>query len=575
MTFSRGKNHGLLSTAVAGQPPLAVAALAACLVLLVLKFLLIWRLNINWDEFFYLSQVHDLERGNLRLVLQALHTHLFRWLLLLGGHEIREIVAGRLVMTISLGVTILLVWRLAAQWASTEAAALAALAFAVMESTLRHGGSFRADSLLTPLVLASLLLFTRQRGVLRDVIAAGSLFGLAIAVTIKAALAAPLFLALALVGEFSPGLHRNRWLGSAAKRLLLFAIAGGIVASILTGAHWLALTAPPADTAGGFAVRAAQSTLIDVEFVPQARFLGRSLLSDFLTWGLVGAGAILAAVQKRGMPLVFVLALMPLLVYRNSFPYYYPVMLAPASVLTAVSFDFAGSWLHRNLGTAAASRILGGALAALLVVGLIHSAQLWRDEQQAQREVVAAVHQVFPDPVPYIDHSGMIASFPKSNFFMSQWGIRSYLRSGKPFMPTALANRRPAFILSNRPVLEPGRLAYRQLMPEDRELIEQAFVPFWGPIRVAGAQARLPEGGSIELRVPYPGLYRLESRETVLVGGQPRKSGDVIEIAGTTVRISRTAETTRRGALRVRLFVAIAQPPPASLPPTFPLYTRL
>ena len=557
------------------QSSIGVAALASCLVFLLLKILLIWRLNVNWDEFFYLSHVHDLERGNLTLVLQAVHTHLFRWLINLGGDEMREIAAGRLVMTLLLGVTILLIWKLASQWASPHAAALAALTFTIMVSTLKHGGSFRADSLLTPLLLGSVLLFSRKQAGIRGDIAAGALVGLAMSVTIKAALATPVFLALALLDERHRECSKAPQPRAAIVRILLLGLIAGSVTALLTGAHWLALTSPPEETAGGFALRSAQSTLLDVGFVPQAGYFKESLAADALAWSLIVAGAALAVMQRRVTPLALGLALVPILIYRNTFPYYYPVMMAPASVLTAITFDSLGNWVHHRLGAAANSRILGVVLAVLVAVGLIHVAQLWRNEQQAQREVVAAVHQIFPDPFAYIDHSGMIASFPKANFFMSGWGLQRYRQAGIAFMPRALDERHPAFVLSNRPVLEPGHPAFNLLLPEDRELIEQTYIPYWGPIRVAGAQAVIPDGGDVELRVPFPGKYRLESTEPVLIEGKARSGADVFDLDGTKVRISRSTGMAGTGPLKVRLILAGARPPPDALPPTAVLYTGL
>ena len=65
---------------------------------MIYKFALIRLLNVNWDEFFFLSHVHDLARGELALVLQGSYTHLFSWLLLLPGDEMQQIVAARCVM---------------------------------------------------------------------------------------------------------------------------------------------------------------------------------------------------------------------------------------------------------------------------------------------------------------------------------------------------------------------------------------------------------------------------------------------------------------------------------------------
>lgn len=551
------------------------AALLSCLIILILKFLLVWRLNVNWDEFFFLSHVHDLERGNLTLVLQALHTHLFRWLVDVGGDEMREIASGRLVMTCLLGATILLIWKLASGWASGHSAALAALTYVAMASTVKHGGSFRADSLLTPLTVLSLLLFVHRQGGSRREIAAGAVLGLATAVTIKAALVAPVFIALAFLDGPTRDLPRFRRIRSSIERLCRLALSAAAVTAILTGAHWLALSSTPKVTAGEFAVRSAQTTLIDVELFPQAGFFKESIASDALAWTLIAAGIALAIVRKRGQVLAFALTLLPILVYRNSFPYYYPVMLAPACVLSAIAFDSLGHWVHCRLGEAARNRIMGATVGLLLFVGIIHVAQLWRDDQQAQREVIAAVHQIFTEPVPYVDHSGMISSFPKVNFFMSGWGLQGYRQKGVAFMPKALETRRPAFVLSNRPVLEPGYPAFQLLLPEDRELIELMYIPYWGPIRVAGARAVIPEGGSVEVRLPFAGSYRLVSAEPILVAGKIHEPEEVIEVTGRTVELSRTAGLPGDRALEVRLVLAAAHAPPSAAPPTSELYTGL
>lgn len=551
------------------------AALISCLVILVLKVLLVWRLNVNWDEFFFLSHVHDLARGDLTLVFQSLHTHLFRWLVTLGGDEMREIIAGRLVMAFLLATTILLIWKLASRWTSPSAAALAALTYATMSSTLKHGGSFRADSLLVPLVLLSLLVFTEKPKSARNDLTSGALLGLATAVTIKAALAGPIFIALVLFGDPGQSVPRYSLLRAAILRLARFALATGAITAVLTGAHWLALTSAPRETAGGFALRSARTTLIDVSFIPQAGFLRESLASDAVAWSLIAAGMVLALVEKRRLVLAFGLALLPILVYRNSFPYYYPVMLAPACVLTAIAFDALRGWTDRRWGNAAQNGTLGATICLLLLVGFIHVAQLWRDEQQAQREVVAAVHQIFPEPVPYIDHSGMIASFPKVNFFMSGWGLQSYRQKGIGFMPRALETRHPAFVLSNRPVLEPAHPAFQRLLPEDREIIDHQFVPYWGPIRVAGAEGQLPEDGTVDLRLPFPGRYRLESEEPVLIDGHLQRGGDVLFVRGRIVRAARSSGPHNHSEIAVRLILATANPAPNSRLPKSALYTGL
>src|SRR5688572_6048897 len=123
---------------------LAATAAVACVGLLIYKFALTSLLNVNWDEFFYLSHVYDLARGDLALVLQGSYTHLFSWLLLLPGDEIRQIVAARCVMVALLALTAWLVWRLARVWLEGFSALVAPFIYLSTMGVLDHGGSFRA-----------------------------------------------------------------------------------------------------------------------------------------------------------------------------------------------------------------------------------------------------------------------------------------------------------------------------------------------------------------------------------------------------------------------------------------------
>src|SRR5690606_40229644 len=59
---------------------------------------LIFTLNVNWDEFFYLSKIYSHQRGDLASQLQTFQVHLFGWLTGLGGNEIDQIVVARAVM---------------------------------------------------------------------------------------------------------------------------------------------------------------------------------------------------------------------------------------------------------------------------------------------------------------------------------------------------------------------------------------------------------------------------------------------------------------------------------------------
>ena len=56
------------------------------------------RLNINWDEFHYLSFVYDFLRQDPLAWRQTFHVHLFSWLAAVRPDEVAQIVAARLTL---------------------------------------------------------------------------------------------------------------------------------------------------------------------------------------------------------------------------------------------------------------------------------------------------------------------------------------------------------------------------------------------------------------------------------------------------------------------------------------------
>src|SRR5690606_28601191 len=65
---------------------------------LLLRARLLTTLNINWDEFYFLSRVHAYLHGALSDRLLTFHVHLFRWVPSTSSSEIQQIFAMRAVM---------------------------------------------------------------------------------------------------------------------------------------------------------------------------------------------------------------------------------------------------------------------------------------------------------------------------------------------------------------------------------------------------------------------------------------------------------------------------------------------
>jgi hypothetical protein len=323
---------------------------------------------------------------------------------------------------------------------------------------------------------------------------------------------------------------------------------------------------PPVIQEGGqsFASHTLRKVILDTPFLPRWDALQDSLYYDRATWVLIAAGMIAALVNRRWRALACSLALLPVLFYRNAYAYYYVVMLAPACVMAAVGVDEICNLARRKSASASTWFPLTAGL-LLSLQALVNFWWLSENQQNTQRSLVAAVHEIFPQPVPYIDHSGMIASFRKVNPFLSTWGVDRYRERGEGFMADAIARYRAPLLVVNRGEVDPDSGLFARLLPDDQRLIRQFYVPYWGPIRVAGAEAQLSGNEEVRATVPFPGRYRVASRDAVRINDVVRKSGEVFELSDVSVAL--TAASTPAQPITVRLVWAAAAPAPERVPP--------
>ncbi len=486
---------------------LAGAIIAAAVLI---KFLSISRANINWDEFWYLTAIHRLSRGELASAFQSTYTWAFAWLPAFGN-EITQITIARWIMTLLFGMTALLIWKLALRWTTPTAAAIAPIAYLSFSFVIVHGGSFRADSMLAPLSVGILAVLSADTVGRRRIIASAFLFAVALLVTIKTLLLLP-----TIIFFLRPHAQTTHsWMKQA---ILFFAIAAA--AAVLFGIH---ATFVPEDATGlkTQLSEAAGTSILNAGFFPRARYLRSSISNDFLIWILVAMGFFHAVFSKRWNIASLSLFVAPVAFYRNSYPYYYVVMLAPTVVLASVACQELMKKLPQKWQVLVPLTIA----VALCASAIKYYALILEPRQDNQRAVVSAVHAIFPDAVPYADHAGIIASFPKTNPFLSTWGVDSYLRKGKPFM-----DGRAIFVLADSPVLRPGTRRFSSLLNGDRLTIEREYIPLWGPISVAGADFSIETASTTIVRVPVPGYYRLEATASVLVNGTHLKPGESVHL---------------------------------------------
>ena len=387
--------HGLLSpTSFAG-----LACAAASVAILAANFLLASRINVNWDEFFFLSHVYALERGELGLFLQGAYTHAFRWITGTGGHEVDQIVRLRLVMCALLVVSAASLYALARLWTSRAAALVAVLAFLASWPVLRHGASFRADAFrILPLTLAAFFFTLREvRGSWRNAAIAGCCLGVAFVVTVKSVLLLP---ALAIAAVL-PDARRNgasaTGIAATVRRLALIACIAAAVAAALLALHSTAVVAA-SEPAGSFASRAHGDDLRSPIRAPPRFPVPAGRRGPDLLDRRIGRAPCRSSPESL-VCTVLTLALLPLLFYRNAFPYYYPIVMAPVATLFAVASDWL---LHCRPDRARRTAIAALAIAIVaLMSGAYDSIMRLRfDGQSDQRAIVAAVHRIFPEPVP-------------------------------------------------------------------------------------------------------------------------------------------------------------------------------
>jgi hypothetical protein len=566
------------------NPVLASLTLAACVAIVIYKAVLVTRININWDEFWYLSFVHALSRGELTLLVQGAFTHLFAWLPNISGNEIDQIVAARLVMVALLGITAGLVWLLGRRWLDGFAAAVPPIVYLTLVPVTIHGGSFRADSMLAPLLMGALVLLTRRPGDARNEVFAGVLLGLAGAVTVKVVLFAPLIGLLVIAvavhdktcAEGTQGLAIVRSIirtGSAAAvvGLTLIAVHAWSLSDATAGVPGMV----PPESVTEFASRTASTTLLDSRLSARVRLVETYAAVQPLPWLLLVFGLVAGVLRRRYDVATLVLALLPVAVYRNSYPYFYVVMIAPASVLAGFAVQSIMAGLSGEL-----RGHVRDALAITLWLGLMYPCvaylgRLLQDNQAVQRQIVAGVHEIFPAPVNYMDRCGMIASFRKVNFFMSAWGMRSYRAQGRPFIPEVLRSARPAFVIFNSQALVTSRSRANGLLDVDRELLQRFYPQYWGPVGVAGAVAWLQPGVPQLVELPYPAQYRIESNSPLLVDGTLRAPGDVVDIAQYVTVEGPTGDAAATGRVIVRFVLALAGPRPAREPDPEPIFQGL
>lgn len=504
--------------------------------------------NVNWDEFFFLSHIYSVARGEAIQPLQTFYVHLFSWLPHLGDNEISQIMLARGLFVLLLGLSMYFLYRISAHFFSRTAALFAVALSLSVTNIINHGPSFRFDTLTLVLVMFAFHALLKNN--LRWWLAAATATALAMLVTIKTVFFLPAILAIALITG-----AQEKW---SREIMIRGAISAAAAAIVFGGLFLLHLNLLGLGPAGGTAESAAMladsgsKTLGGGVLIPRLTTLLNSLAQNPAQWLIVLLGVLMAALALRnrarhrgewGRALVVLALALPLftpLVYRNAFAYFYVMIIPPAAVASGYFVEAFRQRAEQQDGRSARLLILTPLIIALVTSAGYYSSRL-HDQQIAQRQTVELVHELFPDPVPYIDRNAMISSFRKVGFFMSTWGIDNYRAGGRPVMAELLLGEAPVFMLANTLLLDlkggggADLLDQRYLLlDEDLQVLKSNFVHFWGILYIAGKSFDFTADSSRSFEILVPGPYTLELPEeaagAVIIDGARVEPGMVTDL---------------------------------------------
>ncbi len=497
---------------------------ASIVVVFVFMLVLAYTHNVNWDEFYFLSHVHAFLDGRLDRPMQTFFVHGFTWLDALPGHEMEQIFAARLVMVACVGLTTISVHRIALCFTEQRFADIAALGFLTSGYVLAYGASFRADPIAAALLTSSIAILLTTRLSVWQTLAAALLSALAVLVTIKSALYLPAFLAV-LIWRIEDRI--------AVRRIIITGIlAAGICVSFYLW-HASGLRVAEDNQTANNAKDALNTTLLKSGIFPRS--------TEFMSWAmlslpqiiLVGIGLCAGRNARRVLLIaLFAAPLLSVVIYRNAFVYFYPF--ATPLLMVAVAIG------AQRLGSSRRS----AQLVMVMLAGLfVQAALALQDRAGNQRATIAEIHRLFPDPVAYIDDSHMIASFPNPGFFMSGWGVTRYQAAGQPVFAKIIVEQQPPLLIANKTALtltmDPSSAngAEPVLLPEDHKILRESYVHYSGSIWLAGGSVTLT-GEPVELALPFPGRYRVETSQPVQIDTSAVASGDILSIGAEAVTIN-------------------------------------
>ncbi|WP_220771093.1 glycosyltransferase family 39 protein [Shewanella sp. MBTL60-007] len=489
--------------------------------------------EVNWDEFYYLAFVYQYDYGTLSAQLQTLHVHFFNWLKWVSANEVIQIKAARLVLVLFQIVTGYFIYLIARRFVSTPAALFSVLCYFAFSFNIRMGASFRADPFATFFLMGSVALILSEKLQIKRLLLAGVCIAVAVLFTIKSLLYLPTFgfIAVALYLE-APS--KSKFIYKPLT-VILCAITTFYVLYLIHGSF---LHLPDSALAAEAVNVSFDKTIKNSTFFPGFIYFKYSLLYDLLFWLALIYGIKVTCVaslpqrqlgrSERLSLLSLAFPLCTIFFYRNAFPYFYSFMLAPATVLCGVAWD----GLKHSSKSSRETHVITSCLLFFMALSITYHGFIIPKQRtlQVQYEFVELIHKLFPSPTEYIDCCSMIASFPKQGFFMSSWGMESYIKASQPLLKSAIAVEQPSFVIANNQFLDHARIPEtnsNRLLSEDLTALQENYIPHWGALYVAGKHLDL-RAGRTSFSISIPGVYTLEASHSITIDAQRLSPGETL-----------------------------------------------
>lgn len=470
--------------------------------------------SINWDEFYHFSEIHARLDGKSVDVLQTPYSYLFGFVTDWPGSTIDHI---RYIRLLILPFEVLLVASvvISARKFVTLAPALASgLLYLSAGYTFTQALSLRADIIAASLVMAAIAIGLHRPLRLVTLIAIALLCTLAFVSTIKTLLYAPALVGVIVIRREA---LRSVWPAIAAIFLVIMIVAAAV--SLIKPEVPVYLI----DKLGRAATRMFGGGLL-----PQDRYLIRQIafavpftlvLAAFFPW----LRRSFVPVDHRVTLALFVLPAFWPLLYYNSYPYFFAFMLPPVAVGLAPVVAIA----MKRYGTVALA-------SACVLCATILWVKEPRDQLNVQQAFNDDVRAVFPQPVPYIDESGMLGDYPRAvSHYASGWALAKYRAAGRAEYRESVLTEPVPLLITNSYALANVFLrtgSADRLLPEDEVFLRSNYIPHAGMLHVAGKRLAPLQRLTDEL-VATPGTYRVE--------GGPLRIGKRLLSPGATVRLDR------------------------------------